>query len=102
MFFNFIANYDLRGVFAFELDAIWGLPRQDASGSGGSWGMGPMAPTIAASGKTRTSTISSSSSSTSIPAFPHFPSGIAPSWTDYRCKPLRCMASSSCMATSGG
>src|SRR5919109_1173667 len=34
MFFNFIASDDLRGVFAFELDAMWGLPRVDQAGAG--------------------------------------------------------------------
>jgi hypothetical protein len=33
-FFNFIASDDLRGVFAMELDAIWGQPRIDKAGSG--------------------------------------------------------------------
>ena len=57
MFFDFIASDDLRGVFAIELDAMWGLPRRDLAGSAATWGTGPMAPTIAALGRTLTSTI---------------------------------------------
>src|SRR2546430_9901683 len=34
MFFNFIANDDLRGVFGFEIDAMWGAPRRDLAGGG--------------------------------------------------------------------
>jgi len=34
MFFNFIASDDLRGVFGFELDAVYGAPRLDSAGSG--------------------------------------------------------------------
>jgi hypothetical protein len=34
MFFNFIASDDLRGVFAFELDASYGQPRRNAAGAG--------------------------------------------------------------------
>jgi hypothetical protein len=34
LFFNFIANDNLRGVFGIELDAVWGLPRRDLAGSG--------------------------------------------------------------------
>jgi hypothetical protein len=33
MYFNVIANDDLRGVFGFELDAIWGLSAEGAVGS---------------------------------------------------------------------
>jgi hypothetical protein len=33
-FFNFIANDDLRGVFGFEIDAMWGAPRRDLAGGG--------------------------------------------------------------------
>ena len=34
MFFNFIASDDLRGVFAIERYAVWGLPRRDFACSG--------------------------------------------------------------------
>jgi hypothetical protein len=34
LFFNFIANDNLRGVIGIELDDVWGLPRRDLAGAG--------------------------------------------------------------------
>jgi hypothetical protein len=43
MFFNFIASDDLRGVFGIELDANFGLPRNDTAAGAGCEGEGAYA-----------------------------------------------------------
>ena len=83
MYFNIIGSDNLRGVFGFEIDGIWGFnpdgdPRRSTA--------------------TPTRSISRPSGCTSISASRRCRSAIARAWAACRCRSRRCTARSSSTA----
>ena len=86
-FFNFIATDDLRGVFAIEIDQIYGAPAMNAVGSACVTGTGTYAFEQCGFAMESTTMPSRSSNCTSISAYPSYRSGIERNWVAIAVQP---------------